>query len=554
MLTEQELTLPKKLYSLSVSLERISQSYLVYITKLLHQFGISPECLNEAMIPFKISSLAYFKGLIKHIKQDDVYFNLHITFVLTKPNRKDYYDNILFFKSYYAYSNEDRFLFESYYDKFDSKQTILALQNNVNTDINKQKLSEDILFIFKPDNPNNNIPMSFDILLNEFEEINLFFKDFLRHYRKFATNKVISKFNSMTVLLSPSTYTKKLIQCKNSIKSSCITILYSLNPYSCIESIHQVYQSSFQGYGSMIYSSVYQPFESLSVHIKDKGIGISANLSFSSSGIKDYIIDYISNEINKLKRQYGNLAASLCINKSNLFITLRSQVVNINKNWLNVFVNQLNDNFLYVRAKGIIDNLYIKWLQSNKIEEEQYRNSHNANNLTSNWSIQKNSFDLLSISLKVSNHLSSDTLVFEKEDEYELESMNHSQNNHNNNLMIYNYKTENTNETEEGKCCKMMSTLNLSKELSPKINSSKANLNIVEYIDDKMLSNSFNQSLQSNYSINNNETQSISCYSIDFTSLYKNKYEKENPFFKKLKKKKKKKGAKNLRFPLKEIH
>lgn len=351
---------------ISSSLEKISKSLRLFISKLAYFFGIKQIRSNEVIPPIKIASLAYFVLLIQGVKHNYSYEDLYTYCILNKPKQTDYYAMVSLITVFNGIPILHNALSQYYYDQFSHNQEILVKANHssvVSIDINKLSNTFSSFFISTRVD-DLNITISLDYLVNDSKDIIRHFQNLSRLLTHLAQKGICNGFDYMYSIAQHIFIRSKLPQYSTSIVSSCISGYHILNPKQCTTKCY-CFTKDIIRYASLpiqVSLSVYYPFENMALRIRSKCIRISANLRNSSFLFKEQLNSYISNECEKVRNLYGRTGVISTIKRNQADIDIDSRVVNVNRDWFNNLIRHLNISFIYEKAKDIIDTCYIKWL------------------------------------------------------------------------------------------------------------------------------------------------------------------------------------------------
>lgn len=376
----------EELSLMSVAIEKINKSFRLYFTKLAFNLGIKPVESKEKLSPLQVSSIAYFVLLIKGVKSGYSYEDLYTHCVLTQPMQKEYNEIINLITVFHSIQIKDLSIFQYYYEKFNSNQvTQLNLKHNLNDEIDKVKLFNTISSIFISNKAEDvNIIITIDYLLTELTMVLNYFNNLTKLLTSITKKGFSSSLEMIAIMFTPSIYKKKIGQYSNAVQVCCSNVYQSFSPkqylikceYYHKEIMNVLSDFNYTALPNKIISNCYYPLENMSVLIKEKSIKLNANVRNSSSVIKEKILNYINKETLRLKNCYGRMFATLSISSDDIALELDSNVMSINKRWLKTFVDNVNNSFLHIKAKEIIDNYYLKWLQNDIMLPSIKQNEH----------------------------------------------------------------------------------------------------------------------------------------------------------------------------------
>ena len=119
---------------------------------------------------------------------------------------------------------------------------------------------------------------------------------------------------------------------------------------------------------------IIQPFNSVKIYIEKSYIRIKQNISTSDIDIKQYIIDTIKNQVEFIKKQYGDPSVLLKEKKDQIEIILNKDFINENTKWFINLLEKLKEIDIkqtMEKAKKTFTNIYQKWLLGDGITIEE---------------------------------------------------------------------------------------------------------------------------------------------------------------------------------------
>ena len=272
---------------------------------------------------------------------------------------------------------------DSYRQEFLSNQLTLLgdeVKNDLIPDSQKdleQKLIE--IFTSKTEEPEIKIDLQF--ILNEYEESFTLLKTFIYNIHTYIKNSILYNVNNMKELITSSKTFNSLK--KNKIVSYSIEKISNLAQINYLNDLCQSFNSyklyvvdskAFAYLGNAYNKMIIQPFNSVKIYIEKSYIRIKQNISTSDIDIKQYIIDTIKNQVEFIKKQYGDPSVLLKEKKDQIEIILNKDFINENTKWFINLLEKLKEIDIkqtMEKAKKTFTNIYQKWLLGDGITIEE---------------------------------------------------------------------------------------------------------------------------------------------------------------------------------------
>lgn len=331
--------------------------------------------------PIHIAALSFLLQSIKNIPKNINYADLIQRINASEHDANEFILNNRIFGAILGVELNDKL--DSYRQEFLSNQLTLLgdeVKNDLIPDSQKdleQKLIE--IFTSKTEEPEIKIDLQF--ILNEYEESFTLLKTFIYNIHTYIKNSILYNVNNMKELITSSKTFNSLK--KNKIVSYSIEKISNLAQINYLNDLCQSFNSyklyvvdskAFAYLGNAYNKMIIQPFNSVKIYIEKSYIRIKQNISTSDIDIKQYIIDTIKNQVEFIKKQYGDPSVLLKEKKDQIEIILNKDFINENTKWFINLLEKLKEIDIkqtMEKAKKTFTNIYQKWLLGDGITIEE---------------------------------------------------------------------------------------------------------------------------------------------------------------------------------------